>query len=222
MLEMSKEEILKGLTDAVVRGDREASTKLSQDALAAGIDAYEALMKGCAKAMEIMSDRYDKMDAFVPDILVSADAMYGAIEVLKPHIKVGAAEAPGKVVLGTIEGDIHDIGKNIVKILLDIAGFEVIDLGRNVPLKQFVEKVRETKADIIGLSALMSTSMLGMPETIELIKDAGLRDKVKIMVGGAPVSAAYAEQVGADGYAENAPKAIKLAERLVKEMRGGS
>jgi dimethylamine corrinoid protein len=219
---MSKEELYKGLTNAVVNGDKETAIRLSKKALETGMDAYETLMKGCVPAMQIMSDRYDKMEAFVPDILVSADAMYGAIGVLKPHIKVESAESPGKVILGVVEGDIHDIGKNIVKIMLDLAGFEVIDMGRNVRLKDFVAKVRETGAEILGLSALMSTSMMGMPECIEMIKDAGVRDKVKIMVGGAPISAAYAEKVGADGYAENAPKAIKEAEKLVKEIRGAT
>lgn len=213
---MSEEEILKGLADAVVNGDAAACEKFAKEALNAGVDPYKALMEGCAKGMDIMSDKYECREAFVPDILLSAQAIYKAIDILKPHIKMEATETPGKVVLGVVEGDIHDIGKNIVKILLDVAGFEIIDLGRDVRLKQFIEKVREEKPDILGMSALMSTSMIGMPHVLEMLQDAGVREDLMVMVGGGPLSSAYAEEIGAEGYAENAPQAVKLAGELVR------
>lgn len=215
-----KADILEGLTKAVVDGNVQAAAKFAKDALNTGVDPYEAIMKGCSTGMDIMSDKYDRQEVYVPEILCSAEAMNEAIGILKPHIKVEEAEAPGKVLLGVVEGDIHDIGKNIVKILLDAAGFEVVDLGRNVQLKMIVEKIKEEKPDVLGMSALMSTSMIGMPETIQMIKDAGLRDTVKIMVGGAPISAAYAEEMGADGFGDNGPEAVKLAGALVKAKRG--
>jgi corrinoid protein of di/trimethylamine methyltransferase len=217
---MSKVELYEKLTQSIVAGDRETTVKLAQDALARGYDAFETLTQGCVPAMATMSDRYDKGDAFVPDILTSSDAMYGAIGVLKPHIKVDPTKVPGKIVIGVVEGDVHDIGKNIVKTLLDVAGFNVIDLGRNVPLRKFVDTVKEQKPDILAMSALMTTTMLGIPEEIQMLKEAGLRDNVKVMIGGAPLSASYAEKVGADGYAPNAPQAIKAAENLVKAHRG--
>ena len=214
---MEEQELLDKLKDNVVEGDDKEIRKLSQEALDTGVDPYKALMKGCASGMGVMSVRYDRKEAFVPEILLSARAMYAAFEILKPHIKVEKAAAPGKILLGVVEGDIHDIGKNIVKLLLEVGGFEVIDLGKGVPLKLFVEKTREMNPDIVGMSALMTTSMLGMPEAIELIKDAGLRDKVKIMIGGAPITQEYSDRIGADGYAESGPGAIKLAEKLMEK-----
>lgn len=214
---MSVEELLNKLCEAVVKGDNVGIKTLSQQALDEGLDPYRALIDGCAAGMKVVSEKYDKKEMFVPQILLSSRAMYSALDVLKPHIKMDSSSNTGKVVLGTVEGDIHDIGKNIVKLLLEIAGFEVIDLGRSAPLQSFVDTVKDQGADIVAMSALMSTSMLGMPEVIEMLKNAGLRDKVKVMVGGAPITKQYADQIGADGYAENAPGAIKVAEDLMKE-----
>ncbi len=208
------------MCDAVVEGEVETCAKAAKDALDAGLDAYETLKEGCAKGMAIMSDKYEKREAFVPEILASAEAMYAAIDILKPYIKVPPTVVPGKIILGVCEGDIHDIGKNIIKIFLEIAGNTVIDLGRDVRLKAFIEKVREEKPDILAMSALMTTSMLGMPDTIELLKDAGLRDGVKVIIGGAPISDAFAEKIGADGYGKDAPAALKTVEGLIKELRG--
>ncbi len=218
---MSDTNILKGLTDAVVAGDTESAVRLANDALKAGVDPYRAIMEGCSKGMEALSKMYDEGEAYVPEILVSADAMNAAIAVLKPHIKVQGAKSTGKVVLGVCEGDVHDIGKNIVKIMLDAADFQGVDLGYSVSAKRFVEAVREEKPDIVGVSALMTMTMMGMQEVVEALKESGLRDRVKVIVGGGPVSAEFAEKVGADGFGDNAPEAVRLAERIMAGKAAG-
>jgi corrinoid protein of di/trimethylamine methyltransferase len=217
---MSQKEILEKLTNAVVAGDRDACAGLANEALKAGVDPYVAIMEGCSKGMEVLSKRYDTGEAFVPDILVAADAMNEAIAILKPHMKVEKATTKGKVALGVCEGDIHDIGKNIVKILLDAAGYEIIDLGPSVPVKTFVDTVREKKPEVLGISALMTFTMFGMPEVIDALKDAQLRDSVKVIVGGGPISAMFAEKIGADGYGNNGPEAVRLVGRLLGEKGG--
>jgi corrinoid protein of di/trimethylamine methyltransferase len=217
---MSQREILEKLANAVVAGDADACKRVANEALSAGIDPYVAIMEGCSAGMAILSKMYDKGEAYVPDILTSAEAMNGAIAILKPHMKVAKAETKGKIVLGVTEGDIHDIGKNIVKILLDAAGYEIIDLGASVPTKKFIEAIREQKPDIVGLSALMTFTMFGMPEIIEALKDAQLRDTVKVIVGGGPISAMFAEKIGADGYGANGPEAVKLVGKILSEKGG--
>jgi len=217
---MSEKELFEKLSAAVVNGDNVGIKEICEEVLNTGVDPYRALIEGCAKGMRIVSDKYDNKEMFVPQILLSARAMYAAMDVLKPHIKVDESSVSGKIVIGTVEGDIHDIGKNIVKLLLGIAGFDVIDLGRSVPLRSFVDTAQEKNADIIAMSALMSTSMLGMPEVIEMLDNAGMREKVKVMIGGAPITEQYKEKIGADGYAKNGPGAIKVAEDLMK--KGGA
>ncbi|MBC7120286.1 MAG: corrinoid protein [Candidatus Methanosuratus sp.] len=217
---MSEKEILEGLTKAVVAGDGEACIKYSHEVLKAGIDPYKALMEGCAKGMEEMSKRYDNGEAFVPEILLSADAMSQAIDILKPHIKVDKSKVPGKVVIGVMEGDVHDIGKNIVRILLEVAGYTVIDMGRDVPMNQFVETIRDEKPDIVALSALMTTSMMGMPELMDLLTQARLRADVSVIIGGGPVTTEFAEKIGADGYGANAPEAVRVCDKIMQAKRG--
>jgi len=212
---LEEKEIFEKLKNAVVEGKDKEIKELSQLAIDKGIDAYTALVEGCAKGMDVVSDKYEKKEMFVPEILLSARAMYAALDILMPHLKVDKSKSTGKVLIGVVEGDIHDIGKNIVTLLLKVGGFEVVDLGKNVPLKTFVEKAKETKPDIIALSALMTTSMVAMPEVIGMMKDAGIRDQVKILIGGAPISQKYADQIGADGYAPTGPSAIKAAEKLM-------
>ena len=216
---MQEQEILDKLRDCIVSGDNNEIKRLSNAALDQGIDPYKALMEGCAKGMGVMSARYDEGKAFVPEILLSARAMYSAFEIFRPHLKADKVSTPGKIVLGVVEGDIHDIGKNIVKLLLEVGGFTVIDLGRNVTLKSFVENAKETRPNIIAMSALMTTSMVGMSEVITMMKDAGIRDNAKVMIGGAPISQQYADQIGADGYAQTGPGAIKMAETLMGRRR---
>jgi dimethylamine corrinoid protein len=211
-----KEEILAKLAKAVIVGDDHESEELSKEVLKKGIDPYEAIMGGCAEGMKVVSDKYDKMEYYVPDVLISARAMNAAVAVLQPHIKGEATKVPAKVILGVVDGDIHDIGKNLVKILMSAAGFNVIDLGKNVSASAFINAIKEQKPQIVGMSTLMSPTMITMREIIAEFKKQGVRDMVKVIVGGAPISAGYAEEIGADGYEKDAPKAVKLVERLLK------
>jgi dimethylamine corrinoid protein len=211
----SKESILKGLADSVVEGNRERAIDLANKAVKEGIDAYSAIMDGCARGMNIVSERYERREMFVPEILLSARAMNGAVDILKPHLKASRTTIPLKTVLGVVSGDIHDIGKNLVKLLLETAGITVFDLGKDVPYGKFVEKAKEEHVDMIGMSALMTTSMMGMAEVVKLAGKAV--PNVKIMIGGAPVTQEYCDKIGADGYADNASKAAKLAEKLAKD-----
>jgi len=210
-----KEEILKGLADAVIAGDVEKSESLSKQAIAEGIDAYEAIMEGAAKGMNTVSERYESGEMYVPEILCSSEAMYKAMEVLKPYIKTEAMGTPKKVVLGVTKGDIHDIGKNLVKLMLEASGYNIIDLGMDVPNEKFVATVISEKADICAMSALMTTSMVFMPEVIKELKQKA--PGTITMVGGGPLSAELAETYGADGYAKDAAAAAKVAKRLLEE-----
>jgi dimethylamine corrinoid protein len=210
-----KEEILKGLNEATVEGDVDKAVKFANEALKAGIDAYEAITEGSAKGMSIVSDKYEKGEMFVPEILCSSEAMYAAMDILKPHIKVDAAkiETPKKVVLGVVQGDVHDIGKNLVALMMDAAGFKVIDLGREVLNDTFVETVVREKADICALSALMTTSMMAMPLVIKEVKKVA--PKTITMVGGGPLTADIAKSFGADAYAKDSAAAVKAAKELM-------
>ena len=211
-----KDEILQGLADAVIQMDEDRAVALAHEAIATGLDAYEAISEGLARGMAVVSEKYDNEEYFVPEILLCSDAMYAAIEVLKPHLKPDSAGAPLKVVIGVIEGDTHDIGKNIVRIMLDTAGFEVHDLGRDVPVDQFVAKAREVEADVIAVSTLMSTTRDGMRRLVEKLVAEGVRDQFKVLIGGPPVSWAYCREIGADAYGSSAPEGV----RLVRELGG--
>ncbi|NHV60887.1 MAG: cobalamin-binding protein [Candidatus Verstraetearchaeota archaeon] len=213
-----KDEILRGLTDSVVSGDVEKCVEYAKKALEVGIDAYEAIMEGCARGMSIVSEKYEKGEMYVPEILCSAEAMYAAMYVLRPHLKAESIGTPRKVVLGVVRGDIHDIGKNLVKLMMEAAGFQVIDLGRDVPNEKFVEAVLREKADICGMSALMTTSMIFMPEIIRELKKKA--PETITMVGGGPLSQELAKAYGADGYAKDAAVAIRVAKELLSR-RGG-
>ncbi len=212
-----RDAILAELADAVVNMDEELAVAAAQEALDAGLDAFEAINGGLARGMAVVSDKYDSGEYFVPEILVCSDAMYAGIEVLKPHLKPESVGTPMKAVIGVVEGDIHDLGKNIVKIMMDAAGFEMHDLGRDVPLAQFVERAQEVGAQFICLSTLMTTTMPGMPKVIEMLRERGIRDRHLVLVGGGPISPSYADSIGADGYAEDAARAVKLAQRLAGE-----
>ena len=211
-----KDEILQGLADAVIQMDEDRAVALAHEAIATGLDAYEAISEGLARGMAVVSEKYDNEEYFVPEILLCSDAMYAAIEVLKPHLKPDSAGAPLKVVIGVIEGDTHDIGKNIVRIMLDTAGFEVHDLGRDVPVDQFVAKAREVAADVIAVSTLMSTTRDGMRRLVQKLVAEGVRDQFKVLIGGPPVSWAYCREIGADAYGSSAPEGV----RLVRELGG--
>lgn len=210
------------LTKAVVAGDGDACAKFARVVLEMGVNPYKALMEGCARGMEVMSERYDKGEVFVPEILLSADAMNQAIEILKPYVKVDKSKVPGKVVLGVVEGDVHDIGKNIVKILLEVAGYTVIDLGKDVQGIKFVDTIIAERPDIVGLSALMTTSMMGMPELMRLFAQSRVREGISVIIGGGPVTKEFAEKIGADGYGTNAPEAVRVCDKIMHDKRGAN
>lgn len=212
-----KKEILVKLAEAVVEYDEDEAKEWSQAALDADIDAMEAIMDGLAKGMEEVGDLYDKQEYFVPELLMSADALYLGLDILKPHIKKESVKQMGQVVIGTVQGDVHDIGKNIIKLMFDVGGFEVHDLGRDVPLENFVEEQMKTDSEIVAMSAMMTTTMMGMKKVIEMIKEKN--PNVKIMLGGAPVTQDVASLFGADGYAESAGNAVQEAIKMVGQLR---
>ena len=212
----SKEELLEALSECVVEMEDEEVVDVANEYLEAGYPAFDGIMDGLVDGMNKASDLYDAEEYFVTDVLLCSDAMYAGLDVLRPHLPADdtGVEKP-KVVIGVVEGDTHDIGKNLVKIMLDTAGFEMYDLGRDVPLDNFVDKAVEVGASIICMSTLMTTTMIGMNTVIDKLKERGIRDQFKIMVGGSPISQKYADEIGADGYSVNAVEAVKLAKRLM-------
>ena len=212
----SKEELLEALSECVVEMEDEEVVDVANEYLEAGYPAFDGIMDGLVDGMNKASDLYDAEEYFVTDVLLCSDAMYAGLDVLRPHLPADdtGVEKP-KVVIGVVEGDTHDIGKNLVKIMLDTAGFEMYDLGRDVPLDNFVDKAVEVGASIICMSTLMTTTMMGMKTVIDKLKERGIRDQFKIMVGGSPISQKYADEIGADGYSVNAVEAVKLAKRLM-------
>lgn len=212
----SKEELLEALSECVVEMEDEEVVDVANEYLEAGYPAFDGIMDGLVDGMNKASDLYDAEEYFVTDVLLCSDAMYAGLDVLRPHLPADdtGVEKP-KVVIGVVEGDTHDIGKNLVKIMLDTAGFEMYDLGRDVPLDNFVDRAVEVGASIICMSTLMTTTMIGMKTVIDKLKERGIRDQFKIMVGGSPISQKYADEIGADGYSVNAVEAVKLAKRLM-------
>lgn len=206
---------LQELTQAIVKGDLNTSVALSKQAIEAGVDPKSVISDYLIKGMEEIGARFGEGKAFVPNLLMSARAMKGCLDLLKPLLKGDTSISCGKVVIGTVKGDLHDIGKNLVASMFEGSGFEVINLGINVEADKFVEAVRDNQADILGLSALLTTTMGYMKDVVDAITAAGLRDKVKVMVGGAPLNAEFAAQVGADIYTADANEAVLVAKRLV-------
>lgn len=217
MEDARKEEILKKLAEAVVEFEEDVAKEWAQIALDEGMDAFEAIMDGLAVGMETVGDLYDQQEYFVPELLMSADALYAGLDILKPHIKQEEVKKMGQVVIGTVQGDVHDIGKNIIKLMFDVGGFEVHDLGRDVPLEKFVEEQLKTDAEIVAMSAMMTTTMVGMKKVIEMIK--AKNPNVAIMLGGAPVTQDVADLWGADGYAESAGNAVQEAIKMISQLR---
>ena len=212
---MEKEELFRQIADAVVEMEEDTVEELAQQSLTAGIDAYETIDSGLAKGMERAGQLFDEEEYFVPELLMCSDAMNVGIDVLKPHLKSENVSKKGKVVIGVVEGDTHDIGKNLVRLMMETGGFEVLDLGRDIPPAEFVSKAEEYGADIIGIATLMTTTMPGMKEVVDILANKGIRDKFKVIVGGGPISPAFAKKIGADGYARNAADAVKVAEKLL-------
>ncbi len=209
------DQILKDLYQAILDGAREKATDRTQAALDAGLGAESILNEGMVSAMAEVGRLFEIGEYFVPEMLVSARAMQAGLNVLRPALIKAEVKAAGKVVIGTVKGDLHDIGKNLICMMLEGASFEIIDLGTDVPPEKFVEAVREHQPDIVGMSALLSTTMPNMVATLEALKTAGLRDRVKVLVGGAPVTAQFAQQIGADGSAPDASQAAMVAKSLL-------
>ena len=204
------------LKQAIIAGNADTATALTTALLAGGASAREILDQALLPGMEVVGVRMRDGDCFIPEVLLSARVMQACLDLLRPHMAAGEEAGGGGVVIGTVEGDLHDIGKNLVGMLLSGAGFTVVNLGTGVTAADFVAAVREHAPRIVGMSALLTTTLPHMSETIAALKDAGLRDAVKVMVGGAPVTAAYADEIGADGYGANAGMAVERAKELAR------
>lgn len=211
----SQEEFFKALSDCVVDMEDESVGKVAEEYIAAGYPALDGILKGLVAGMQKAANLYEQEEYFIPELLICSDAMYNGLDVLRPHLEKGDSHKKQKIVIGVVEGDTHDIGKNLVRIMLEAAGYEMHDLGRDVDLQRFVDKAKEIKADVIAMSTLMSTTMPCIGQVIEMLKTEGIRDKVKVIIGGAPISLAFAKNIGADGYATNAVDAVKLVDRLM-------
>ena len=203
------------LSDCVIEGDDERAGKLTQKAIDAGADPVEIITQGLTGGMSVVGARFKTGEMFVPEVLASARAMSVGMELVKPLILGGDMPSAGKVVIGTVKGDLHDIGKNLVAMLLESAGFTVINVGTDIEPAAFVQAVKDSEADLLGLSALLTTTMLAMKATIDALAEAGLRDKVKVIVGGAPVTQDFADEIGADGFAYDGGAAIDLCKSLI-------
>ncbi len=214
MAVLSNAETFQRLSDAVVDMDEEETVRLAEETVTLGIEAYEAIDKGLVSGMMRAGDLFEKEEYFIPELLLCSDAMYAGLSVLQPHLKKETGQVKSRVVIGVIEGDTHDIGKNLVKIMVETSGFEVIDLGRDISPRSFTEEAGRAQAQIIALSTLMTTTMEGMAEVIQILEHENRRGRHKVIVGGGPVSAAFAKKIGADGYAPNSSDAVRLVKDL--------
>jgi 5-methyltetrahydrofolate--homocysteine methyltransferase len=205
---------LKSLYDAVVEGDVESTKNGVQAALDAGLPAEKIMKEGLISAMSEVGRLFEAQEFFVPEMLISARAMQSGLAILKPLLTQGEEQSAGMIVIGTVKGDLHDIGKNLVVMMLEGAGFKVTDLGVDVPPEKFVEAAREG-AQLVGMSAMLTTTMPNMKVTIDALKEAGVRDKVKVIVGGAPLTENYAQEIGADGFSPDASAAVRKAKELI-------
>jgi corrinoid protein of di/trimethylamine methyltransferase len=217
---LSEAKILAELCEAVVSGDVDAVTGAAKEAVRKRVDPVKAIENGLSKGARIIGDKFERLEIFLPDLLVAAEAMKTGLEILLAEIPKDKTLRKGTVVCGTVRGDVHEIGKRIVAALLQANGFEVYDLGADVPSSKFIEEAGRVRADIIGLSALMSSTLGAQKDVIDYLKAVGERKKYIVMVGGGPTTQEWADQIGADGYAKTAPEAVKLALKLVKRKGG--
>ncbi len=208
---------LQAIFDGIVNGDNHIVPEKIEEAFKQGIDPGIILNQAMIAGMAEVGKRFEAGEYFVPEMLISARAMKSGLAILKPKLVLNNIHSFGKIIVGTVKGDLHDIGKNLVSLMLEGAGFEIIDAGNDVSPEKFVEIAKTTNADIIGLSALLTTTMTNMKSTIAALEQAGIRKKIKVMIGGAPVTEGYAKQIGADGYAEDASKAVALAKLLLDQ-----
>lgn len=205
---------LNQLREAILKGDSKAALAVTREAIAENVDPLELVTKHMVPAMDEVGRRFECQEYFVPELLIAARAMKGALELIRPLLTASGAPSAGSVVIGTVRGDLHDIGKNLVASMLEGAGFDVFDLGTDVTPQKFLTEAKAKKVKIVALSALLTTTMTSMKSTIEEFKKEGVRDQFKFMIGGAPVTQEYAEQIGADAYGENANSAVSLARKL--------
>lgn len=209
-------DIFKNIAEEVEKGHSDSVENLIEKALAQEISAEEILYQGLVGGMSIISEKFKNNECFIPEVLVAAKAMNAGLAILNPFLAEAKVRSEGRVVIGTVKGDLHDIGKNIVAMMLQGAGFEVIDLGADVPKEKFLESVKNKQVDVVGMSALITTTMPYMKEVIEALKKEGLRDTVKVIIGGAPVNQSYADTIEADGYAPDAASASDMTKGLLK------
>jgi corrinoid protein of di/trimethylamine methyltransferase len=204
------------LYDAILTGNAKKAEEVTKAALEANVDPSELLSKYMIPAMDEVGKRFECNEYFVPELLIAARAMKTSLQLLTPKLAESGAKAAGRVVIGTVQGDLHDIGKNLVASMLEGGGFEVVDLGVDVPAEKFVEAAQQKDGSIVALSALLTTTMTQMRNVIQALEGAGLREKTKVIIGGAPITQQYADEIGADGYSDNASAAVSLARRLVQ------
>lgn len=212
---------LRTLAQAVTEGDDTKVVALVSEALEEGTPTSVVLQDGLVPGLQTLGERFKDGTVFLPEVLIACRAMNAGVDVLKPHFSLGDRPSKGTVVLGTVEGDMHDIGKNLVKLMLESSGFDVEDLGTDVPSEDFVSAARDTKAHVVAMSALLTITMPSMSDTVRSLVEAGLRDSVKVLIGGAPVTREFADEIGADGFAEDCVSAVDEAARLM-ESRGGA
>jgi trimethylamine corrinoid protein len=214
--------VIEQIIEATVAGDVQKSAALAQKVLDEGINPIEAIENGYAEAMRIVGDKFGRMEIYLPELMMSADAVKAGFEVIKPHLSKDQQGANrGTIVLGTIQGDLHDLGKNIVKTMFESSGFVVHDLGCDVPVRSFIDKAEEVGADIIAASAILTTTMVYMPDISKVLNEMGKRENYKILVGGGPVTPEFAKRADSDGYAENAAEGVKIAQDLMGKAGKG-
>jgi len=215
---LSRDELLEELSKSILELDSQKTLAYTRKALDLGLDPFEVIERGLSKGMKEMGERFARGEVYIPHLVLAADIMNESLKILKPKLQTKERErTASKVLIGTVQGDIHDLGKNLVATMLTASGFNVVDLGRDVPTTTIIEKAKEYKPDIIGLSALMTTTMLEQRKVIDSLKNTGLRNSVKVLVGGAPVSSEWAREIGSDGYAENALEAVKTAKLIISK-----
>lgn len=211
----TKEELIKRLSDSVLDMEEDDVAETAREYLDAGYPAYDGIMEGLADGMSRAGVLYEEEEYFVTDLLLCSDAMYTGLNILRPHLPAVSNKKKVKGIIGVVEGDTHDIGKNLVKIMMETAGFEMIDLGRDVPLQKFVDTAKREHAQFIGMSTLMTTTMGGMETVIRMLEEEGIRSQVKVIIGGGPISQKFADKIGADGYSPNAAAAVRLVKKLL-------
>ncbi len=211
----NKEVLLSKLSNCVLEMEDELVVEVAKQYIEAGYSPIDGILEGLVDGMQEAAKLFEEEEYFIPELLVCSEAMYNGLNILKPHLDKSNFGKNKKIVLGVVEGDTHDIGKNLVKIMLEAAGYEVIDMGRDVPCQSFVDKVLETKADLLAMSTLMSSTMSSMQRVIQILEEKNIRESIKVIIGGAPISLSFSKKIGADGYSSNAVEAVKLVDELL-------